>query len=1468
MVEVLKVVNGYSPEYLLKEVATGRENYYTGAVAEGEPPGRWWGAGAERLGLAGLVDAQDMRALYERFLDPRDSGFGDPSRWDSVPTLGHIGRKYLSEDDLYAAALEREPDAAAERRAELRTEAGKAARHNVAFLDATFSVQKSVTLLHTAFEAREVAARQAGDEATAAAWGEFRQAVEDAIWAGNNAALAYLQDKAGYSRVGHHGGAAGRWVDAHAFTVASFFQHDSRDRDPQLHIHNTILNRVECPDGTWRTLDSRAIHRWRPGAAAVGERTCEERLIETIGVLLAMRPDGKAREVVGIPAQAMSLISTRRHAVTAKAAELVEAFEARYGRAPNGYEYERLTQQATLVTRAAKSHHGEDRDDMLSRIDLRLRADIEGGLAGIADAVLTARREGVEPMTFSPQAAIELALADVGNRKTHWTTADLTRAVNAALPDYLGVSDGAEVAALLDQLTDAALEHALTMETAKPAAELVPDGLRLANGQSAYQAPGGALYATPEQVHTERFLLAATAARDGAALPVRVARRFLDRLAEEGVELGADQAAAVRGILTSGARVETLVGPAGTGKSFVVGTLARAWTDPTLHDHDPGQEPRAGRVFGLATSQMATEVLTGEGLTARNVAAWLATQDRLQKPGATRSEDEAWRLREGDMLVVDESAMTDTAALATIHAHADRVGAKLLLVGDHRQLAAVGAGGAMDLLATAGSSYELADARRFTAAWERDASLRLRAGDEMVLRTYHQHGRILDTGTRDDAETSAARAWLADTLDGQHSLLLVDTNDQAARLSASLRAELVRLGRVAEDGVWLGRQGVVAGVGDLVQARRNAWHLAGLHGNRRGPINRETYRVTAVRDDGSIEVTTDTTDPAPDGTAGEAVGDGVGQRLVLPASYVTEDLALGYATTVHAAQGTTVDTTHSVITPNTSAQALYVGMSRGRGANTAHVTTLTAPDDPADGTRRHELHRDPVATLAAVLDGAETTLSRSALAVATESADHAASTRTAAELLADAAQLAATERTRDHLDHLLAHGSLTGEQRARIAAEDGAASLTRVLRRAELAGLDPHAVLVDAVDRGPLTGSRNLTNVLYSRIRDAHRFDPVGDTWTEWTPRTDNTEWRDYLTALARAADGRAAALGCDAAADPPAWAVSAFGDCPAEADQRDEWCAAVGRVAAYREMRGHTSDDDNDVLGPAPKPGQVEEFAAYRAAWRTLGRPEIDREHLELSNGQLRARVRAYERELAAAPRYVAGELAGTRQSAATQQQTAALRRAEADAVTDPAQRQRILDEAAQAAALAAVLDARAEQLQQIDDARATWLAHTAQTRVQAELSKAELSARDADDDPDQQVTAAEWKAAHDAAMAEEDAHREITETDLAEDDHLDDTRPIQDDAAAGTGWDDVREQVERDPRPGHEDVVRVPDAAETTGHLDHAGRILDEIRYRDTGDDLARAEELNRWHTDDQAAAVEDDDADAPVNEYSNGW
>lgn len=73
--------------------------------------------------------------------------------------------------------------------------------------------------------------------------------------------------------------------------------------------------------------------------------------------------------------------------------------------------------------------------------------------------------------------------------------------------------------------------------------------------------------------------------------------------------------------------------------------------------------------------------------------------------------------------------------------------------------------------------------------------------------------------------------------------------------------------------------------------------------------------------------------------------------MVLPGSYVAEHVALSYASTVHAAQGLTVDTCHTVTTPATGAEALYVGMSRGRDANTAYVTTRAVPADAPIGHR-------------------------------------------------------------------------------------------------------------------------------------------------------------------------------------------------------------------------------------------------------------------------------------------------------------------------------------------------------------------------------------------------------------------------------------------------------------------------------------------------------------------------------------
>ena len=583
---------------------------------------------------------------------------------------------------------------------------------------------------------------------------------------------------------------------------------------------------------------------------------------------------------------------------------------------------------------------------------------------------------------------------------------------------------------------------------------------------------------------------------------------------------------------------------------------------------------------------------------------------------------------------------------------------------------------------------------------------------------------------------------------------------------------------------------------------------------------------------------------------------------------MAEHLALGYASTVHAAQGMTVDTSHTVVTNTTGAEALYVGMSRGRQANTAHVTTRAMAVDAPAGEMPKAVHRDPMSVLAATLEAAEP--ERSALATAVESAEEAASVRTPAELLADAAELATAGRTSRWFDQLLASGQLDQAQRVALAVEDGATTLTRLLRRVELAGHDPKRVLEDAVTCRPLEDARQLTNVLHHRITESVSLDPVGMSYADWIPAVEDPQWHAYLSTLAADADSRRADLGRATAEDAPQWAIEAFGPVPevADIDGRREWEERAGAVAAHRELTGY--DDPSTPLCQAPKSGQVEQYASWRAAWRALGRPEADRDELEMSDGQLRVRIRAAEREEAWAPRYVAQELAGTRQAVDSHRATAALRAAEAATTADAVARERLEQEAAEAAALAEVLDERAEQLAVADEARAQWLAHTAWTRAAAERAAAELAARGvAEVRPDEEMTAAEWLAAHHEVERAEDPFRAIAgEADLDDitaardgavhDAELDAAEPFARNVDVVAVEDvDVRQEAVDEPAPVERDTVQVATADDTADAVRRAQRALAELKQRraaeaahEASEEATRDEQLVRWHSDDVVA------------------
>ncbi|WP_214364959.1 MobF family relaxase [Pseudonocardia sp. H11422] len=1390
---MLSLAIGHDVGYLTGPVAGGREGYYTGAVAAGEPAGLWYGGGAEQLGLTGEVDAELIEAVYMHLLDPRDPATGSRSTWGEAAALAAPHRRFRSAEQIYAELAAAEPQAGPERRAKLHAHAEVSSRQAVAFIDATFSAPKSVTVLGVAFERAANDARAAGDERAAEAWSEHQRAVEDAVLAGARAGLDYLQDAAGYARAGHHGGGGGRWVDAHAFVVAQFLQHDSRDRDPQLHVHNAILNRVRSADGKWRTLDSRTIHAHRGAAGAVAERVMEAHLARTLGVELATRPDGRAREVVGIGPAVLELFSSRRHAITAHTRELVDAFTSRFGREPSPLERTRLAQQATLATRAAKSPGGESLGQRLDRWEREARQAVAGGLNQIAHDVVARAQQPGPAGEWSVQDVVERALANVGRARASWSRADLLRAVSDELPGQVGLAPE-QVRPLLERLTDTALGEAVPI-TPTSVVEELPDELRRADGESMFVRPGSARFSTPGQLAAERMLRRSAISRGAPALDDDAAASVIVRFAESGHELGADQAAAVRGVLTSGARVEVLAAAAGTGKTFTVGALTEAWQET------------GRRVLGLAPSQVAADLLAAEGLTATNTARWLTNSVGEMVP------------RESDLVVVDEAGMTSTGELAEIVRRCDAAGAKLLLVGDPRQLGAVGPGGALADVAARGITYELGEVRRFSADWEPAASLQLREGDPQALDAYERHGRLVSAGTAEQAESAAARAWLADTLAGRESVLIVGSNVAAARVGAALRSELVDLGRVEETGVELRSQGTVAGVGDLVQARRNGWDLVGFAGNTRAPINRSTYRVTALRADGGLSVT-----PASGG-----------ESLELPPTYVQDHLALAYASTVHAAQGRTVDTSHAVLAPGTDAAGLYVALTRGRDANTAWTVTRPLASDAFPG---QTLDKEPHTARAVLTDSlAAAEADRTALAEQEQAEITARSTLTHAGQLIEGISHVTAGRTAATLDRLTADGVLAPQIRQRLAADEALGSLDRLLRTVELAGHDPAAVLTAAIDGRSLVDARSPAQVLHHRIMTTFhgRLTPEIESAVDLVPRDAPAGWAAWLRDRADAVDQRRYELGSQLAQDPPEWTRAALGPVPDDFVARAEWERRAGWAAAYRELAGH--DDVDDPLGAAPPAGLAESATMFRAAHRALDLPEAGAEEADLSDGQLRMRVRAYERETAWAPRWVGDELDQTHQRAAKAAADAEIWTAHADAASGEAERDQLRAAAEQARAEAESLKERAAQLESADQARASWYAHTAQTRDRAERARVELGARGVDlAHPSDQVTAEEWLAVHTADQRVEDEHREISELDLADD------RSALDEPTSGleTTVPDIRDHSSAadneavDRQPG-----RVPTVDETTAAVARAQLALAEIAARDAADSQREADE-----------------------------
>ena len=1245
----------------------GAMSYYTAA---GEPPGQWAGKGAAALGLAGQVDPDVIGRLYQENTGPGGELLvkrPQPKKADERETAA------------VAAYLAAHPYASATELADVRAAERGKDPHTVPYFDLTVSAVKSVSVLHASYRVCARQARDRGEADQAAALDAQADELENALMDSAREALGWLEGHATYTRTGHHSARTGEWRDGDGLVASLFLHHLSRDGDPQLHVHVAIWNRVQRADGAdgkWRTLDSRTLHSQRLGVAPVADRGMETRLT-ALGYAMVPREDGNGAEVGGVSQDVMDLFSSRAVAVTGELKRLAQEYEDKHGKPPSRRTLWLLHQQAGQNTRRTKAEArrtiagqtgtaeptGAQRlaawEAQTVRREVRALSGVHEQVARFAVEERSARAPAVLD-DAAKRTAARIAVAEVQRHHATWSMAQLRFEVHRALPVLEPGSDGEAVVTEVARLAVYGRAGTEVVQvTAPDLADVTSLGVRASDGGSIYRPPHEERYCTLAHLDTEEQILAAARRTVPQFVSEEQARAAVERTGLTG-----EQRDAVVMMLTAAAAMTVLIAPAGAGKSHTMAEFARLWTSFT-----------GRRVIGLTTSTNAARVLAHEGLAeSYNIAAFLGKvegSDELRRPVP---------LHRDDILVLDEASQLSTADLAMIEEAARQAGARIIATGDTAQLGGVDAGGMFRLLAQEVPAAELHEVRRFAAAWEREASVRLRAGDLAAVAAYDRHGRIRGAD-HEAAYDRAASMWLADHLRGKTVLLLAGSNAEAAELSRRVQARLLQLGTVGPPQAALS-DGNQAGVGDLIRARLNIK----IDAAGRKLTNRDTLKIIGLR--------------GPEAEVRRQREDGTWTGpFRVPRSYLAHDAELGYGGNVHVAQGRTVDTAHLLVTDSLSRQALYVGMTRGRQANTAHVVTgKTAPA----GHKPYQ-QAAPESMLASVLQRDADDLS--ATEQIRQAQDWAGGTGHLLQLWSAATRQALYPDIDERIKARLTQG-----EGWRYDREHARQVLQHKLREAQLAGHDVGEV-IERITAAPMDCARSVSSVLHGRLQHLQLAgQPHGVTWAQRMPQ----EAPPLAHELAAGLDDRRRELGEQALQNPEPWLTRHLGPPPgpgASPVLREDYAQRAGTAAAYREARGITDPQQAVSLDPHPDP---ELEALRRDTVRAL---EIAGEQAELralSRGELEGQVLQGERAQATAPRDVSSQLRLTAQADADAWQQAT----DAEAEHDQAK-------ATSARSLAATLATQTSRLETANARYEEWSARTAGTREMAGKAKAELQRR-----------------------------------------------------------------------------------------------------------------------------------------------
>jgi hypothetical protein len=639
----------------------------------------------------------------------------------------------------------------------------------------------------------------------------------------------------------------------------------TRAGNPGPHDHVLLVNLVRMLDekGGWKAA---YMSLWRDHLHAATQYGLVASAAKAVELGYAIEPDsgpsGRLRswQIMGVPRAAQDLHSKRSQAI--------EAEIRRTGWA--GY---RARNVAARSTRATKRH------DSPEELMPRWHAEIEAA-GWTVDRILAEVAEAGRRFRLAP-VDVDGALKEVLSADGELARMKVFDARHVAI----------EVSPHVFGHQPAVFELLITRAIRDP--ETVP----LVRVQGARQQPYSLATVIARETAFAAGVERLAVRRDGPVAAVGLALAGVE--ARRGHPLSDVQRRAAESIVTSGRAADIVIGVAGSGKTTMLEVVAAAYE-------------RAGcQVIGTATS----------GQAARNLGDEADIEDsRTLASLVWRLEHDRARLDARTVVIVDEAGMTDDPDLLRLVDKVEQAQAKLVMVGDDRQLGPVGPGGAIRALVERHPAmlHTLDENLRQFDVGERAALEQLRAGDVGVaVAWYHAAGRIHTEPNRDWTLRRAVEGWAADIDAGRDAALFAYQRSNVAELNRLAREVMVDSGRVSGPEV----HGLAAG--DRVISTAPIPDV--------GMVNSERATVIAVNEAWQmIDLRADD---------GRLLAGIQGDEL--------DRLDRGYATTVHRSQGATVDTGH-VLVDGGGRELAYVAMSRAREATHIYATaddTAVAVED-------------------------------------------------------------------------------------------------------------------------------------------------------------------------------------------------------------------------------------------------------------------------------------------------------------------------------------------------------------------------------------------------------------------------------------------------------------------------------------------------------------------------------------------